>query len=115
MKTNTKFLAVLALSIMFLAAGSLSAQRISVGVGFGGYYGPRPPVYVGYAPPPPVYSAYVGVAPGPNYAYIPGYYYPYGGRYSWRAGYWAPRPWAGAVWVGPRYYGRNYYHGYWRR
>jgi hypothetical protein len=97
---KTKLLALL------LLAGSCSlfaGPRVFVGVGFGP---PPPPVVSYYAPPP---------APGPGYAWVPGYYYPYGGRYSWRSGYWAPRPYAGAYWVGPRYYGGHYNRGYWRR
>jgi hypothetical protein len=112
--TKAKIVPFMTLAVLLIAAGSLNAQRISVGIGFGGYYAPRPPVYVYSAPPPPVYS-YMPVSPGSNYVWVPGYYYPAGPRYAWRAGYWAPRPWAGAVWVGPRYARGYYYHGYWRR
>lgn len=98
------------LALLLLAGGSLFAgPRVFVGVGYGGGYvvaPPPPPVVTYYAPPP---------APGPGYSWVAGYYYPYGGRYQWRAGYWAARPYAGAYWVGPRYYGGRYYNGYWRR
>ena len=99
------------LALMLLAGSSLLAgPRVFVGVGFGGGYvvAPPPPVaaYSYYAPPP---------APGPGYSWVAGYYYPYGGRYAWRPGYWARRPYVGAYWVAPRYYGGRYYHGYWRR
>jgi hypothetical protein len=103
---KTKLLALL------LLAGSCSlfaGPRVFVGVGFGGGYvvaPPPPPVVTYYAPPP---------APGPAYSWVAGYYYPYGGRYAWHAGYWARRPYAGAYWVGPRYHGGRYYRGYWRR
>jgi hypothetical protein len=85
-----------------------AGTRVFLGIGLGGY-GP------GYYAPPPVVTYAVPVAPGPEYAWVPGYYYPVGPRYYWRAGYWAPRPYAGAYWVGPRYYGHRYYRGYWRR
>lgn len=99
------------LALLLLAGGSLFAgPRVFVGVGFGGGYvvAPPPPVVSYYAPAPVV-------APGPGYAWVGGYYYPYGGHYLWRGGYWAHRPFVGAAWVGPRYYGGRYYHGYWRR
>jgi hypothetical protein len=105
-------------ALMLLAGSALMAgPRFFVGVGFGGYYGgyvAPAPVY--YAPPPvaPV-ASYVPVAPGPGYTWVGGYWYPYAGRYSWHAGYWARPAYAGARWVGPRYAGHYYYGGYWRR
>lgn len=97
---------------MLLLAGStmFGGTRVFFGVGIGG--GPR---Y--YAPPPPPPVAYYAApyAPGPNYAWVNGYYYPAGPRWDWRPGYWAPRPFAGAYWAAPRYYGGRYYRGYWRR
>jgi hypothetical protein len=53
--------------------------------------------------------------PGPNYAWVNGFYEPVGSQYRWREGYWAPRPYPHAVWVAPRYRGHRYYGGYWRR
>jgi hypothetical protein len=102
------------LALMLLAgSAAFAGPRIAVGVGVGfgapvGYYAAPPPAYV-----PP--AAYVAPAPGPNYAWVGGYWYPNAGRYAWRAGYWAPRPFVGARWVGPRYGGGRYYGGYWRR
>jgi len=97
-------------ALILLAGSTLFAgPRVFVGVGFGGGYvvaPPPPPVVTYYAPTP---------APGPGYSWVAGYYYPYGGRYAWRPGYWARRPYVGAYWVAPRYYGGRYYHGYWRR
>jgi len=94
---------------LFLLVGSsvFAGPRVFFGVGIGGPafgygYG-----YRYYAPPPP--------PPAYGYAWVPGYYYPVGPRYSWRTGYWAHPPYAGAYWVGPRYYGGRYYRGYWRR
>jgi hypothetical protein len=101
------------LAILLIAGGSLFAgTHFFVGVGVGGpgygYYmaAPPPPPVVAYAPPP---------CPGPNYAWVGGYWYPAGPRYAWRAGYWAPRPYPRAYWVGPRYHGHRYYGGHWRR
>src|SRR4051794_29446733 len=98
------------LALVLLAGGSLFAgPRVFIGVGFGGGYvvaPPPPPVVTYYAPP---------VAPGPGYSWVAGYYYPYGGRYLWRSGYWAARPYVGARWIAPRYHSGRYYHGYWRR
>ena len=113
---KAKLLGVLALSVFVLAAGtSLHAQRVAVGVGIG--IGAPAPVY-GYGPYPVVpRAAYVAAypAPGVGFSWVPGYWYPYAGRYSWRAGYWARPPYVGARWVAPRYAGRAYYRGYWRR
>ena len=114
MKTKVIF-PVLLVTILAFAVSSVSAQHVAVGIGVGVGYAPPPPVYT-YAPPPyPPATYYTTPSPGPNYAWIGGYYYPYHGRYAWRAGYWAPRPYAGAVWVAPRYAHSRYYYGYWRR
>ena len=96
---------------LFLLAGSsmFAGTRVFFGIGVGGprYYAPPPP-------PPAVYYA-SPVAPGQNYAWVNGYYYPERPGWGWRSGYWAPRPFAGAYWAAPRYYGHRYYPGYWRR
>jgi hypothetical protein len=98
------------LLVIFLLAGSslFAAPAVFFGIGVGGY---------GYyaTPPPPPVVAYRPPYPGPGYAWVPGYWYPFGPRYRWRAGYWGRPPYAGAYWVGPRYYGGRYYRGYWRR
>ena len=108
----------LILLMLVLGASSMfAAGRFSFGIGVGpavGYYGPG---YGYYAPPPPAYYPPYRYAPAPGigYTWIDGYYYPYGGRYAWRPGYWARPPYRGAAWVRPRYYGGRYYRGYWRR
>lgn len=107
---KTKLIALL----IVLGCAGMASARVVVGVGVGvgpayGYYVAPPPPYV---PPAP---AYVAPAPGPNYAWIGGYWYPYGAHYRWHAGYWAARPFHGASWVAPRYYGGRYYGGHWRR
>ena len=102
------------LALLLLVGGSaFAAPHVFVGFGVGvapayGYAYAPPPAYV-----PP--AAYVAPAPGPNYAWVGGYWYPYGGHYAWRSGYWAPRPFYGAHWAAPRYYGGRYYGGHWRR
>ena len=95
-------------SLILLAAGSLFAEtHWSIGIGVG------TPYY--YAPPPPPAVVYTAPCPGPEYTWIPGYYYPAGSGYSWHAGFWSRPPYAGAYWVGPRYYEHRYYPGYWER
>lgn len=94
------------LGLMLLAGSSLFAEtHFSIGIGIG------TPYY--YAPPAPPVVAYRPPCPGPEYSWVPGYWYPAGPRYAWRAGFWARPPYAGAYWVGPRYYEGRYYSGYW--
>jgi len=96
---------------LLLVAGSsaFAGTHVFFGVGVGPTVG-----YVAAPPPPPAF-AYAAPAPGPGYVWVPGYYYPAGPRYAWRAGYWARPPYPHAVWVGPRYFHGRYYSGYWRR
>ena len=96
------------LTMMLLAGGTLFAKtHFSIGIGLG------TPYY--YAPPPPPVVVYTPPCPGPEYAWVPGYYYPASGRYAWHAGFWARPPYVGAYWVAPRYYEHRYYPGYWER
>jgi len=104
------------LVLMLLAGTSMFAgTHFSIGIGVGGYG--YPGYGYGYyaAPPPPPVVAYAPPYARPGYTWIGGYYYPYGGRYVWRGGYWARPPYVGARWIAPRYYGHRYYGGYWRR
>ncbi len=106
----------LKLAILLLLAGStvFAGPRLFFGVGVGNpYYGYGYAPH-GYVPPPAPVAAYAPY-PGPGHSWVGGYWYPYGSRWSWRAGYWAVPPYRGAAWVGPRYYGGRYYRGYWRR
>jgi hypothetical protein len=104
------------LALFLLAGSSMFAGThffFGVGVGGPGYYAPAP--VVTYAPPPPPVAYAAPLCPGPGYSWVPGYWYPIGGRYAWRAGYWGRPPYPRAYWVAPRYYGHRYYGGYWRR
>lgn len=95
-------------ALLILAGGSLLAEsHWSIGIGIGvPYYAPLPP--------PPV-MVYTPPCPGPEYTWIPGYYYPRGARFVWHAGFWSRPPYAGAYWVAPRYHEHRYYPGYWER
>jgi WXXGXW repeat (2 copies) len=64
-------------------------------------------------PPPPRVVAVRPVAPGPDYTWIDGYWYPSGGHYVWHAGYWSRPPYEGARWVGPHHDGHQFFEGYW--
>ena len=95
-------------TLVLLAACSLFAEsHWSIGIGIGTPYSAPPP-------PPPVVT-YTPPCPGPGYRWVPGYYYPVGGRFAWHAGFWSRPPYAGAYWIAPRYYEHRYYPGYWER
>src|ERR1035441_10985423 len=69
------------LAAALIAAGTMFAQpRVAIGIGAGGY-GP------GYYPPP-AYTQYMPPCPGPDYAWVDGYWVPRGGRNVWIGGYW---------------------------
>lgn len=74
-------------------------------------------VVVSEDPPAPIYEA-VGVAPGPGFLWIGGYYHWSGGGWVWYRGHYARPPHPGAAWVRARFEvrgGRRIYHaGYWR-
>jgi len=99
--------------VLLVASCALAQPRFFVGGG----YGPHGGGYVAFStpPPPPAYVAYRPPCPGPGYSWVGGYYYPYSGRYTWRAGYWARPPYPRAYWVAPRYHHGRYYYGHWRR
>lgn len=84
---------------MLLTAGSMFAQ-VSVGIRIG-------------APPPPRVVRVRPRAPGPDYSWVDGYWYPVNNRYVWHAGYWTRPPYAGARWVVPHHDGERFYGGYW--
>src|SRR5579864_330940 len=87
------------LAIVLLAGGTLFGQ-VSIGIRIG-------------APPPPRVLRVRPVAPGPDFFWVDGYWYPAGGRYRWHDGYWTRPPYAGARWIAPRHDGEQFFNGYW--
>jgi len=77
---------------------------------------PPSQVVVSQAPPPPP-TEVVTVAPGPDYAWAPGYWN-WNGGWVWVSGGWVLRPRPHAIWVGPRWvhrgHGYVYMRGHWR-
>jgi hypothetical protein len=88
------------LATVLLAVGSVFGAGVSVGIQIG-------------PPPPPRVLSVRPIAPGPDYAWVDGYWYPVEGRYVWHDGYWTRSIYPGARWYGPRYEGGRYYGGYW--
>jgi hypothetical protein len=86
--------------MLFAGAPAFSAPQVAVGIRIG-------------PPPRPRYVRVRPIAPGPDYYWVDGYWYPVGHRYRWHSGYWTRPPYSGAVWVGPRYDGGQFYGGYW--
>ena len=83
----------------------------------GGYYSGG--VVVGPPPPEPFYGP-VGVAPGPDYVWMGGYYDLNGSRWVWRQGHWGHPPRRGYTYVRPRWEERGHGHyrfhqGHWQR
>jgi hypothetical protein len=74
-------------------------------------------VVVDSDPPPPI-TEYVGVAPGPGFFWIGGYYHWSGARWVWYRGHYERPPHPGARWYAARYEFRGghrvYIRGYWR-
>jgi hypothetical protein len=98
----------------FLAAAFVLFGTILTGCA-GGYrynYG-----YAGYGPPAPRYRA-IGVAPGPGYVWVNGYWGWRGSRYEWNEGRWDRPPRGRTAWVDGnwRHEGRGwrYREGHWR-
>src|SRR5208282_2184107 len=58
-------------------------------------------VYYANVPPPPLRAEAFGVATGPGYVWINGYWGWSGGAHVWVAGRWALPPRPHAVWVAP--------------
>jgi len=87
------------LTTLLLSASGLLGQ-VSIGIQIG-------------PPPPPRVVRVRPVAPGPEYVWVEGYWYPVGGRYRWHEGYWTRPPYAGARWVVPHHADGRFYEGYW--
>jgi len=102
-------------SVLILASGCVVAVRPAPVV----YEQPVAPgeVVVTEDPPAPIYET-VGVAPGPGYLWIGGYYHWSGGGWVWYRGHYARPPHPGAAWIRARYEFRGgrrvYIAGYWR-
>ena len=89
---------VLALSLF--AIGLAFAAEVNFGIRIG-------------PPPPPRVLAVRPVAPGPDYVWVDGYWYPVEGHYRWHEGYWSRPAYGGSHWVSPRHDGERFYNGYW--
>ncbi len=89
------------LGVMLLTAGLGFGAQVSFGIG------------IGVPPPPPRVLRVRPLAPGPDFFWVDGYWYPVGGRYRWHAGYWTRPPYPGYRWIGPRYEGGMFFQGYW--
>jgi hypothetical protein len=94
-----KFIGSLLLGGMLMTGAPVFAGQVGVGIEIGA--------------PPPLRVVRRPIAPGPDYYWVDGYWYPNGGHYRWHGGYWTRPPYAGAAWVGPRWEGGHYYNGYW--
>ena len=77
---------------LFAAASILAASMLATACGPA--YGR---VYVRTGPPP-IRAEVVGVAPGPGYVWLPGYYRYDGGGYLWVGGRWDRPPRRNARW-----------------
>jgi hypothetical protein len=79
---------------------------------------PEAEVYVNEVPPPPREEVIVGVAPGPSYVWVGGYWTWHHSNWYWVGGRWAPRPRPSAVWVPGHWESRGRGHvwitGHWR-
>ena len=76
------------LAVLLLAGGSMFGAQVSFGIRIG-------------EPPPPRVIRVRPRAPGPDYFWVDGYWYPVNGRYRWHEGYWTRPPFAGARWIAP--------------
>ena len=95
-------------SILAVMIAGLSLAACGEGTGY----------YYANTPPPPLRREVVGVAPGPGYVWINGYWGSRGNGYAWVPGYYSRPPRAHAVWVAPRWdrdHGRYHFReGHWR-
>jgi len=134
MKNRTmklKLLASSTLGIAALAAGCVERRVVYVPSQPQPVYAQAPAAPVAEAPltpgnaptateaPPPPQVEMVPVAPGPEYAWTPGYWsIGVGGRWVWMGGRYVVRPRAHAVWMGGRWarhgHGYVWVGGHWR-
>jgi hypothetical protein len=75
-------------------------------------------VYVREEPPPPREEVIVGIAPGPDYVWVGGYWCWQRSHWYWVGGRWATRPHPHAIWVAGRWEphprGHVWISGHWR-
>jgi hypothetical protein len=93
-----KFLTITVLAGLLLAGASVLYAQVGIVIG---------------PPPPPRVVRVMPPSPGPEFMWVPGYWYPVGSRYRWHAGYWSRPPYPGARWIEPRHDGQRYFGGYW--
>jgi len=83
------------------------------------YYGPPSGAVIVGARPPAYRVEVVGVAPGPEFVWVGGYWAWGGAEYTWVPGRWVARPYARAAWVPGRWrsarHGWFWEPGHWRR
>jgi hypothetical protein len=100
---------------LFLVTGCVVREQAT-------YSGPPPvasaDVEVAGPPPPDEVDTVVGVAPGPGFIWVGGFWGWGPGGWAWHRGYWGHPPYGGARWVRPHYAyrgGRHYWvRGGWR-
>jgi len=97
-------------SVVLLASSGL----VACGGGYArGYVAVQAP-----APPAPYVVGAVGVAPGPGYVWLDGFWNLNGSRWVWVNGRWAVPPHPHSVWVADRWErhgsGWRYRRGHWR-
>jgi hypothetical protein len=99
--------------LLLAIGGPLALTLFLAGCGPSYRYG-----YASYGPPPPRVE-YYGVAPGPGYVWVPGYWQWSSNTYVWVPGRWATPPHPRAVWIPGRYVQRRggylYRPGHWGR
>ena len=88
------------LAALVLTAGLGLGADISIGIRIG-------------APPPPRVVYVHPAAPGPEFFWVDGYWYPVGNHYKWHEGYWSRPPYPDARWIAPRHDGAMFFAGYW--
>ena len=88
------------LAVVMMAGATASQAQVSLGIRIG-------------PPPSPRVVRVMPASPGPEFAWVGGYWYPVGHHYKWHEGYWTRPPYAGARWVEPHHDGQQFYAGYW--
>lgn len=88
------------LALLLLAGGTIFGAQLSIGIRIG-------------PPPAPRVVRVRPAAPGPDFFWVEGYWYPVGNHYKWHDGYWTRPPYAGAHWVTPHHDGERFFDGYW--